>query len=277
MLGKLIKYEFKATSRYFVPIFIAMILVFFINSLLVYANLNYVEVNEVVVGIMIALTFGVIIALSIIGIYVSAKRFAQGVFGDEGYLTNTLPVKTHEIIISKTVVMFLFGLFSFIVMVVSIGMVCVAMYSSLPPEGIKSFWDSLEQAYPFITSDLILAIVFFMISLIIGMISSPLLIFLCVSIGHLKAFVSHKYLVGILSYVIISIITGIFSSSRFDQIILGMNSTAEYVNPTIENNIQTMITFLNKLSVETILQSVILIVVCYAATQFIVSRKLNLE
>ena len=277
MLGKLIKYEFKATSRYFVPIFIAMILVFFINSLLVYANLNYVEVNEVVVGIMIALTFGVIIALSIIQIYVSAKRFAQGVFGDEGYLTNTLPVKTHEIIISKTVVMFLFGLFSFIVMVFSIGMVCVAMYSSLPPEGIKSFWDNLEQAYPFITSDLILAIVFFMISLIIGMISSPLLIFLCVSIGHLKAFVSHKYLVGILSYVIISIITGIFSSTRFDQIFAGMNSTAEYVNPTIENNIQTMITFFNKLSVETILQSVILIVVCYAATQFIVSRKLNLE
>lgn len=277
MLGKLIKYEFKATSRYFVPIFIAMILVFFINSLLVYANLNYVEVNDVVVGIMIALTLGVIIALSIIQIYVSAKRFAQGVFGDEGYLTNTLPVKTHEIIISKTVVMFLFGIFSLIVMVVSIGMVCVAMYSSLPPEGIKSFWDGLEQAYPFITSDLILAIVFFMISLIIGMISSPLLIFLCVSIGHLKAFVSHKYLVGILSYVIISIIAGIFSSSRFDQIILGMNSTAEYVNPTIENNIQTMTTFLNKLSVESILQSVILIVVCYAATQFIVSRKLNLE
>lgn len=277
MLGKLIKYEFKATSRYFVPIFIAMILVFFINSLLVYANLNYVEVNEVVVGIMIALTFGVIIALSIIGIYVSAKRFAQGVFGDEGYLTNTLPVKTHEIIISKTVVMFLFGLFSFIVMVVSIGMVCVAMYSSLPPEGIKSFWDSLEQAYPFITSDLILAIVFFMISLIIGMISSPLLIFLCVSIGHLKAFVSHKYLVGILSYVIITVIVSIFSSTRFDQIFAGMNSTAEYVNPTIENNIQTMTTFFNKLSVESILQSVILIVVCYAATQFIVSRKLNLE
>ena len=277
MLGKLIKYEFKATSRYFVPIFIAMILVFFINSLLVYANLNYVEVNDVVVGIMIALTFGVIIALSIIEIYVSAKRFAQGVFGDEGYLTNSLPVKTHEIIISKTVVMFLFGIFSLIVMVVSIGMVCVAMYSSLSPEGIKSFWDSLEQAYPFITSDLILAIVFFMISLIIGMISSPLLIFLCVSIGHLKAFVSHKYLVGILSYVIISIITGIFSSTRFDQIFAGMNSTAEYVNPTIENNIQTMTTFLNKLSVESILQSVILIVVCYAATQFIVSRKLNLE
>lgn len=277
MLGKLIKYEFKATSRYFVPIFIAMILVFFINSLLVYANLNYVEVNEVVVGIMIALTFGVIIALSIIEIYVSAKRFAQGVFGDEGYLTNTLPVKTHEIIISKTVVMFLFGLFSFIVMVFSIGMVCVAMYSSLPPEGIKSFWDSLEQAYPFITSDLILAIVFFMISLIIGMISSPLLIFLCVSIGHLKAFVSHKYLVGILSYVIITVIVSIFSSTRFDQIFAGMNSTAEYVNPTIENNIQTMTTFLNKLSVESILQSVILIVVCYAATQFIVSRKLNLE
>ncbi len=277
MLGKLIKYEFKATSRYFVPIFIAMILVFFINSLLVYANLNYVEVNEVVVGIMIALTFGVIIALSIIGIYVSAKRFAQGVFGDEGYLTNTLPVKTHEIIISKTVVMFLFGLFSFIVMAVSIGMVCVAMYSSLPPEGIKSFWDSLEQAYPFITSDLILAIVFFMISLIIGMISSPLLIFLCVSIGHLKAFVSHKYLVGILSYVIITVIVSIFSSTRFDQIFAGMNSTAEYVNPTIENNIQTMTTFFNKLSVESILQSVILIVVCYAATQFIVSRKLNLE
>lgn len=277
MLGKLIKYEFKATSRYFVPIFIAMILVFFINSLLVYANLNYVEVNEVVVGIMIALTFGVIIALSIIEIYVSAKRFAQGVFGDEGYLTNTLPVKTHEIIISKTVVMFLFGLFSFIVMVFSIGMVCVAMYSSLPPEGIKSFWDSLEQAYPFITSDLILAIVFFMISLIIGMISSPLLIFLCVSIGHLKAFVSHKYLVGILSYVIITVIVSIFSSTRFNQIFAGMNSTAEYVNPTIENNIQTMTTFLNKLSVESILQSVILIVVCYAATQFIVSRKLNLE
>ncbi len=277
MLGKLIKYEFKATSRYFVPIFIAMILVFFINSLLVYANLNYVEVNEVVVGIMIALTFGVIIALSIIEIYVSAKRFAQGVFGDEGYLTNTLPVKTHEIIISKTVVMFLFGLFSFIVMVFSIGMVCVAMYSSLPPEGIKSFWDSLEQAYPFITSDLILAIVFFMISLIIGMISSPLLIFLCVSIGHLKAFVSHKYLVGILSYVIITVIVSIFSSTRFNQIFVGMNSTAEYVNPTIENNIQTMTTFLNKLSVESILQSVILIVVCYAATQFIVSRKLNLE
>ncbi|SFE54991.1 hypothetical protein [Peptostreptococcus sp. D1] len=277
MLGKLIKYEFRATARYFVPIFIAMILVFFINSLLVYANLNYVKVNDIVVGIMVAITFGVIIALSIIGIYVSAKRFAQGVFGDEGYLTNTLPVKAHEIIISKTIVMFLFQIFSFIVMIVSIGMIWVAIYSSLTPEVLKEFWNNLEQTYSYITSDLILAIVFFMLSMIISMISSPLLIFLCVSIGHLKAFVSHKYLVGILSYVIISISISVLRSTKFEQIFIGMNSTTKYVNPSAENSIELMVAFFNKLSIETIIQSVVLIAVCFAATQFIISRKLNLE
>ena len=36
------------------------------------------------------------------------RRFAKTVFGREGYLTNTLPVSAHQLILSKLLVAFIF-------------------------------------------------------------------------------------------------------------------------------------------------------------------------
>lgn len=275
MLGKLIKYEFKACSRYFVPVYIAMVLIFLINSFLVYSNLNNREVNDVVVGIMVFITFGVFIVFSVISIYVIAKRFGQGIFGDEGYLTNTLPVSTSNIIISKAIVILIFSILSTIVMIVSLGMVFLAVYASIPANAIAEFNKQFMQVIYGIRSDIYITMFKFILATLISTVASTIMVYFCVSVAHLKSFVQHKYLVGILTYILLSIVQSTVSQNRFIEI-FAVNDGG-YVNPSVENSIDSMINAFNSLSQEAFIQSIIIIALGFAATYYIVSRKLNLE
>src|SRR3712207_2210480 len=130
MLTKLMKYEFKNCARYLVPIYIAMLAVFTINSGLIFASVNNNFSNEVVTGIMVFASVAVFVALTIASIYVTAKRFAQSVYGDEGYLTNTLPINAQQIVGSKTIVLTTYSIISTIVIFVSLAILLVPLLLS---------------------------------------------------------------------------------------------------------------------------------------------------
>ena len=89
MLGKLIKYEFNANSRTFLPMYIALILVAAVNRVL---RVTMSEAN-LAFGISIMLLVGLFMALGIITLVVIIQRFNKNLLGDEGYLMFTLPVK----------------------------------------------------------------------------------------------------------------------------------------------------------------------------------------
>lgn len=98
MLGKLIKYEFKATARIFLPLFAALLAVSAITRLMVGLRLETPHVISMVLSIML------MVAAFVMTLILTIQRFYKNFMTDEGYLTFTLPVSTGRLIWSKLIV-----------------------------------------------------------------------------------------------------------------------------------------------------------------------------
>lgn len=104
MLGKLLKYEFKATARQMLPLYaITMIVGLFFgmsvrSDFLFYNSAQGVStVTGVLLTVMTILISSVFFMTFILGI----RRFYNNIFKQEGYLTMTLPVHSWQILLSK--------------------------------------------------------------------------------------------------------------------------------------------------------------------------------
>lgn len=95
MLGKLLKYELSATSKSLIPLFIGIIALSIVSKISIFTK------NEIFTGLSF-LAFGVFIfSTFIITLIIIIQRFYKNLFGDEGYLMHTLPVKPYKLILSK--------------------------------------------------------------------------------------------------------------------------------------------------------------------------------
>lgn len=112
MLGKLIKYEFKATMRTFLPIYTAILVIASLDRLMYGKDIIRYE-NKVGEGIL----FTLFISLIVITVVVIVQRFKKNLLGDEGYLMFTLPVRTESLILSKIIVTIIWSIMSCIVVV----------------------------------------------------------------------------------------------------------------------------------------------------------------
>lgn len=111
MLGKLIKYEFKATARWILPLFGGIILLSIVNKLMMVLfgnNMNYTEGNDAFqafggIAFFLTLTLYIllIVATGLITFGMMLRRFQANLMGDEGYLMFTLPVSAHQHMIAK--------------------------------------------------------------------------------------------------------------------------------------------------------------------------------
>ena len=121
MLGKLLKHEFNATGRLFLPVFaLLIILTPLLGSLISIVGLD----NNSSLGIIMGLSmFGYIILL--LGVFVACfvfivMRFYKSMTTDEAYLTFTLPVKTSSLILSRLIPAFVWNLVTMILVLFSI-------------------------------------------------------------------------------------------------------------------------------------------------------------
>jgi len=109
MLGKLLKYDLKAGAR-LMPIAYAAVALLCLMSWI----LNLIDISpykEFLSIILILISVAIVFASMIY----SMVRYYRGVYGAEGYLTQTLPVKHSSIVISKVISAFIFYVISFAV------------------------------------------------------------------------------------------------------------------------------------------------------------------
>ncbi len=98
MLGKLMKYEFKATARIFLPLFAALLAVSLVNKLMTGLQLQMPGI------ITMSLSIILIVAAFVITLILTVQRFYKNFMTDEGSLMFTLPVGTGRMIWSKLIV-----------------------------------------------------------------------------------------------------------------------------------------------------------------------------
>ena len=106
MLSKLIKHEFRATSRIMWPVFLGMLA---LTALMRFSQLllNGGHIPWLLQLIGVLLVIGFVMGLGALGLaplVLSAVRWRDHVLKDEGYLTLTLPVSVHELLASKLIV-----------------------------------------------------------------------------------------------------------------------------------------------------------------------------
>lgn len=105
MFGKLLKHEFHATGRFALPLCGMMLALAVLSGLVLRFWDAFRNDWQGMTGQAILILYGMSLFAVSIGIFVILmQRFKQNLFGNEGYLTRTLPVSEHGLLLSKLLV-----------------------------------------------------------------------------------------------------------------------------------------------------------------------------
>ncbi|MBR5438584.1 MAG: hypothetical protein IKV21_06665 [Clostridia bacterium] len=110
MLGKLIRHELRHSARYTMSIYIAVVALSAIMGLSLLSSATWMGVMSCVALYVAGFVAVIVTLVSVI------KNFYDTLFGRQGYLTLTLPVKCSTLLISKVMVSFIWIVASFALM-----------------------------------------------------------------------------------------------------------------------------------------------------------------
>lgn len=104
MLGKLIKYEFRATARFFVPLYLVAVMLGLVASFSLGRTTNQRAFLQVLGVLFITLFMVSLYAMVLLSVILMLVRFYRNLMTDEGYLMFTLPVRISQLIFSRLIV-----------------------------------------------------------------------------------------------------------------------------------------------------------------------------
>ncbi len=265
MLGKLLKYEIKATSRILLPLYLVLFVVAVVNRVLnpfeILENAQgfniQILINILSIILYFIITFSVMAATFIIMI----QRFYKNFLGDEGYLSFTLPVETWKHVLSKLLASMMWIILSILAVMASI--IIIADIDSL----MSGFSTFLEEIGTTFGSGIYIMLPIYML---LGLTLAILVIYNSISIGH--QFQNHKLLASFATF-------GVFYF--FNQIVLVVllmiyviinygSLDAVPINATTVPNVGFL--------VGTVIATLLLMsIVHFISTNYFLKNKLNLE
>lgn len=273
MLGKLIKNEWRAFWKIpaFINIFLAVYTLFGVLSLLTEIVESDNPVVNALIGVMFLLYVIAIFAISfVISLYV-AMRFYKNMYTDEGYLMHTLPVTKKELIFSKLIVAFIWTVITGIVMTASVLALIFALFSAAQTEvTLAEIWQEISSVFFSPEFSQVMGMSFpvfaviFLITVIIGIFSNILMVYTSISFGQL--FQKHKVIGAIVSYICIYTILQIANSIATAPV---MFSTA--VSDILPDSIIAPALYFG------LGESVVLCIVYFLLTEWLMKKKLNLD
>lgn len=278
MLKKLLKKDIQATARTFLPMILGFVIVSVLAKILFEAgimssvlNKNYVnETNEFMVifsVIFLVLYIFYIIAFYILTYVFIVQDFYKTMVSEQAYLTHTLPVKTNALIGSKLMIAIFWQFIVSLLICLSLLLFAVGHMPYIPwSEMFVAFYDVLGVSPAEY-------IIFIIVCMMIGAFSSPLMLYASVAIGHL--FGKHKIMGAILSYLGIYTVMQIICTIAL--IGFGYSFTASLMIPNSAVNNVFYSKFFNSYMWFAVIFSIITSVIFYYITNYIMSRKLNLE
>ena len=198
MFWNLVRYEFKNVNKWYLALYGAVLAL----SVLIGAQASSLKSidtpdQQMIMLVFLALVFGgLLITLSISTLILIIRRFKGSVYDRQGYLTLTLPVSEHQIILAKLLGVFIWSIISSAVFFLSIYII----FATIDPNMVDSyFFDYLFVHY---IENFWLTLISFFISTVAGI----LCIYLSISIGQL--FNEYRTALAVLAYIVIHIVLG---------------------------------------------------------------------
>ena len=243
MFWNLVRYEFKNVNKWYLALYGAVLALSGLIGIQAktYNNLPIKE-SQPILLVFLALVFGgLMITLGISTLILIIRRFKGSVYDRQGYLTLTLPVSEHQIILAKLLGAFIWSLISSAVLVLSIYIILVI----IEPNSVDflAFKDLFQQYLDSISLSLI--------SFILSTVASILCIYLAISIGQL--FNEYRTALAVLAYIVIHVVLG------FSDLFLNFG------------------THYNMMLTYEIFKDLILIAVFYLGNYYILKNKVNLQ
>lgn len=218
MLKKLIKHEWKSTSKIGCIGLLAIVGITLIGLVGIVLPLNYIEnvsIAEEDTVFFVFLTMAMVMSIffyifALMGvsfgvlIYMGV-RFYKTMYSDEGYLTHTLPVTPKQLLLSKTLIAGLWYFLSTLGIVLSVVALIWAAFGSLGGLSLSQQWALIGDMMGELLRDneeqiffLIHGIVYVLAMVIVTPFSTMMILFGSFTVGQLSR--KYKALMGILVY-----------------------------------------------------------------------------
>ena len=264
MIGKLIKHEFRNHWLEMVIICGAVIVLSLITSVMFLIK-AYEFAALLLVATFILYSIAIVVLIIII-----VKSFNSNIFGDEGYLTLTLPTSIDSILISKIIVsliwMVFIGLTFFISIIIFIGINSDQINFMFWGELINGIYNNLD----------IVSITF--VAIIIQSLLAVIILIFTLSILNIGKIKRFKFIFGVIIYYFTSVIINWITTLVFIipySIVTGEKGI-EIVK--VEYGWNNMIfSQYSVLSFNTLFWSTIAIIGFYFLSRYLIKNKLELE
>ena len=269
MLAKLLKYDFKAMFKIFLPLWGVLLVVSGVNRLFTGAGLDAEQGLGLVNSLMVLLYVLLIMAVMVVTTVIIIARFYQGLLKDEGYLMFTIPVKPWQLLASKLISAMVISIISGVVALAS-----VAIIAYFPEMGqvLAELWKMGMKNVP----NFLPLVILLVVSLFVGIICSVSQVYASMALGHLAG--SHRVGFAVLAFIVLSVIwstvgsvIGMFGYPDLTSTMISINEIEVSVDVAGISNVLLTAT------VWGLILDVVRCVVHLGITNYILSRRLNLE
>ena len=262
MLGKLMKYEFMAIGRVFLPLFGALIATVLVNRLLGALGMQTPARILIVVSVML------MVGIAVITLVLVLQRFWTNLLSSEGYLMMTLPVSTDWIILSKLFTAAV--LYAASTVAVTISILILAGTQINWAEAAEAIGNFFRMA-PFTPAQMALLAAHALVAVVLSMFAGILILYASMSLSMLIN--KHRWLAALGAYFAIStalqIITSVVAS------IGAVSGLFDRIGNIFLNSPGPGVIHLVFLIVNVI--GAMLCVAFYAITRYMLKNRLNLQ
>ena len=209
MFGKLLKHEFRATAPLILMLW-AGLAGFAGLSALFWELCRSLDIFAL--PLSISMFFFVILAIAAVVVVniVIIRRFYVNVYGDEGYLTLTLPVKRSSIIWSKLVCSSVWLILTGAVVAISVGVLLLVGDRSVISDTFEYLRLYVGRMLESLRISEVFAAVVMILAMLVELVSGILVFYASISIGQF--FTGHRLLGSVLGYMGIHVLTKIAES-----------------------------------------------------------------
>ena len=268
MLGKLMKYELRATSRTMLPLLLlTLLLSVFTRMTSAVVQSGHSKFITVINTLLILAFFLALIGTAVFSVVLMVMRFRNNLMTDEGYLMFTLPVSVHQLLWSKLLVSMLWFIAVFCVDALALVLTVYedGMFAGLP-EFVRTLFDSVNREYMVNGALYMLELLGV---LLVSMVTACLMFYAPIAIGN--SFATHKTLLSVVFYFVIQTVLQIVT-------VFGFAFSARTVNDVIMPCLASSPTRAAHLLFLSVLgYSLIIGAILYVLTWFMLRKRLNLQ
>ncbi len=266
MVKKLLKYDFLSYIRKLLPVelillgvsILTRIIMFFENDSIAYE----LVFSSAILAYIVSMTVCMISAFSSV-----ITRFYRNMFTNEGYLSFTLPVSVSQHLISKLISSVCVILITVVNVFVSF---LIVTSGELTVEIFKAADYLLNMAKDYTGANYVFYIIEFVLMAFVGTISSILLFYACICVGHLSK--KNKIRSAFLAYFALYFVTEIV-----ETVLMVIFTETGLYDKCMVAFMNDMLAGVHLLVWISLFATVILCSVYYFVCSYIMKKKLNLE